>query len=181
MMKTKLKDFVQHRYHEVEDEDEAARYLDDALPLIGIVVMYFNQLEKHLDDAICSLISSRSDAMGLLVIHGMAYGAKVELFKRISDDLHSMIQRIPPSYKGLHDALKKMGNLRNLVVHADWVNTDESGYTYIRAKIIGDGGIAQEYAQLTADSLSIVIDEISDTQGQLEAYIDERDNPSERE
>jgi hypothetical protein len=58
-------------------------------------------------------------------------------------------------------------------------NTDESGYTYIRAKIITDGGIAQEYAQLTADSLNEIIDEIGKTQAQLDVYVEERDNPSE--
>lgn len=38
-MKTKLKEFAQHLYHEVEDEDKAEEYIDEALPSIGLIVM----------------------------------------------------------------------------------------------------------------------------------------------
>ena len=39
-MKTKLKEFIQHLYHEIEDEEKAEKYLDNALPFIGLIVMY---------------------------------------------------------------------------------------------------------------------------------------------
>jgi len=48
-MKQKRKVFVQHLYHEIEDEEKAEKYLDSSLSLIGLVVMYFNGLEKSLD------------------------------------------------------------------------------------------------------------------------------------
>jgi hypothetical protein len=64
-MKTKTRQFVQHLSHEIEDEDRAAAYLDDSLPLIGLVVMYFNTVEKSLDSSICEIISDRTDAPGL--------------------------------------------------------------------------------------------------------------------
>jgi hypothetical protein len=173
MMK-KLKGFVQHLYHDIEDEETAEQYLDETLPLIGVVVMYFNYLEKSVDSAICFMLSDRSDTRGLLVLHGMAYGAKVEMFKRLCDDYHSDSDDTPASYPGLHEALKEMGNLRNLVVHADWYHTDEEGYVYVKAKISATG-IEQEYVQLTAASLETIIERISATDEKLSLYLEQRD------
>ncbi len=45
-MKLKKKIFEQHLYHEIDDEEKAEEYRDSSLPLIGLIVMYFNGLEK---------------------------------------------------------------------------------------------------------------------------------------
>ena len=92
-MKNKLKQFIQHLTHDIKDEDRAEEYLDESLPLIGLVVMYFNSLEKSLDSFICEIISDRSDASGLIVIQKLMYAAKVDLFKRFSEDFHSCFSR----------------------------------------------------------------------------------------
>ncbi|ERS90724.1 hypothetical protein Q667_07955 [Marinobacter sp. C1S70] len=39
-MKKKLREFTQHLYHEIEDEDKAEEFIDNALPSIGLIVMY---------------------------------------------------------------------------------------------------------------------------------------------
>lgn len=67
-MKTRTRQFVQHLSHEIEDEDRAEAHRDDSLPLIGLIVMYFNAVEKSLDSLICEIISDRTDAPGLIVI-----------------------------------------------------------------------------------------------------------------
>lgn len=48
-MKSKRTQIQQHLYHEIEDEEKAESYLSDSMPLIGEIIMYFNELESSLD------------------------------------------------------------------------------------------------------------------------------------
>lgn len=80
-MKSRTKQFIQHLTHDIDDGDRAEEYLDESLPLIGLVVMYFNSLEKSLASLICEVISDRTDAPGLIVIQKLMYAVKVDLFK----------------------------------------------------------------------------------------------------
>ena len=127
-MKSKTKQFIQHLSHDIEDEDKAEEYLDDSLPLIGLVVMYFNSLEKSLDSFICETISDRSD------------------------EFHSCFDSSPADFNDFVRELTEVGKLRNLVVHADWSHTDEEGYTFVRLKT-SSNGMLQEYVQFSVESL----------------------------
>lgn len=158
-MKTKTRQFVQHLSHEIEDEDRAAAYLDDSLPLIGLVVMYFNAVEKSVDSMICEIISDRTDVPGLIVIQKLMFNAKLDLFKRFSDDFHQSFGSKPPDFDELIRELSEVARLRNLVVHADWNNTDEEGYTFVRLK--GSKEVMlQEYVQFSVDSLEKLMDRL---------------------
>lgn len=114
-MKQKKKIFVQHIYHEIEDEEKVEDYLDSCIPLIGLIVMYFNGLEKSLDSIICEIFTDRSASTGLIVLHKMAYATKVDLFKRFSDDLHFGSDVKIEGYQKLMANLRECGRLRNLV------------------------------------------------------------------
>lgn len=174
MLKRKVKQFIQHLGHDIEDEESAEQYLDESLPLVGLVVMYFNTLEKNVDSMVCEIISDRGDMPGLIILQGMHYSAKVDLFKRLSDAFHSCAT-VPPAYLGLVDALLEVGRLRNLVVHADWQNTDEEGYTFVRVKI-SDKIVHQEYVQLSAAALEKLLKKIGDVHVQLSDYYEQRSN-----
>ena len=150
-MKIKHKEFEQHLYHEIEDEDKVEEYLDTLLPLIGIIVMYFNSLEKELDSFLCEIFTDRTDSTGMIVLHRMNYSLKVELFKRFSDNLHLSSGKVIDGYLILINNLKESGRLRNLIVHADWENTDNNGYTYISLKI-SKQGMEQKYIQISKES-----------------------------
>lgn len=158
-MKTKTKQFVQHLSHEIEDEDRAAAYLDDSLPLIGLVVMYFNAVEKSLDSFICEIISDRTDSPGLIVIQRLMFNAKLDLFKRFCEDFHRCFASEPPSFDILIRELPEVARLRNLVVHADWDSTDEEGYTFVRLQG-SKKGMSQEYVQFSVESLEKLMDRI---------------------
>ena len=174
MLKRKVKEFIQHLGHDIEDEESAEQYLDKSLPLVGLVVMYFNTLEKSLDSVICEIISDRSDEPGLIVLQGMHFSTKVDLFKRFSNSLHSY-ETEPPTFCGLVDSLLEIGRLRNMVVHADWQNTDEEGYTFVRIKM-SDKILQQEYIQLSAEALEKLLKKIGDVHSQLSDYQEERRN-----
>ncbi|WP_295528811.1 hypothetical protein [uncultured Pseudacidovorax sp.] len=167
-MKSKTKQFIQHLSHEIEDEEKAEEYLDDSLPLIGLVVMYFNALEKSLDSFICETISDRSDRPGLIVIQKLMYAAKVDLFKRFSEEFNSCFTT-PADFDDLIKELIEVGKLRNLVVHADWSSTDEEGYTYVRLKTSSNGTF-QEYVQFSVESLNSLVERIIKANHRLSDY-----------
>jgi len=172
-MKQKKKIFEQHLYHEIEDDEKAEEYLDASLPLIGLIVMYFNGLENSLDKIICEIFTDRTDSTGLIVLHKMTYSTKVDLFKRFSDDLHLNCEIQIDGYQKLIADLKESGRLRNIVVHADWESTDNDGYTYVNLRI-SKNGMEQEYLQFTEDSLKEIIDLILNTVKQLYSYWEKR-------
>ncbi len=172
-MKQKKKIFEQHLYHEIEDEEKTEEYLDTSLPLIGFVVMYFNGLEKALDSIICEIFTDRTVSTGLIVLHKMSYSTKVDLFKRFSDEFHLCLELIIEDYQKLIADLHECGRLRNLVVHADWENTDDDGYTYVNLKI-SKNGLEQEYLQFSEESLKEIIDLILDTRENLYGYWEKR-------
>jgi len=158
-MKTRTRQFVQHLWHEIEDEDRAEAYLDDSLPLIGLVVMYFNAVEKSLDALICEIICDRTDEPGLIVIQKLMFNAKLDLFRRFSEEFHLSFEAKPAKFDNLHVELSDVARLRNLVVHADWQSTDEEGYTFVRLKGTKNG-MLQEYVQFSVESLEKLIDRI---------------------
>ncbi|MCT4135549.1 hypothetical protein HZP68_17500 [Elizabethkingia anophelis] len=174
-MKQKKKLFEQHIYHEIDDQEKAEEYLENSLPLIGLIVMYFNGLEKSLDNIICQIFTDRSDSTGLIVLHKMSYATKVDLFKRFSEDFHFACDVEIEGYQTLISNLRESGRLRNLVVHADWENTDTDGYTYVNLKI-SSKGMEQEYLQFSADSLGEIIDLIITSRNELHEYWEKRND-----
>jgi len=131
--------------------------------------MYFNAVEKSLDSFICEVISDRSDTPGLIVIQKLMFSAKLDLFKRFSDDFHLCFAIQPESFTGLVQELGEIARLRNLVVHADWSSTDEEGYTFVRLKGSKEG-MLQEYLQFSVDSLEKLIDRIIAANHLLSGY-----------
>lgn len=173
-MKKKLVQFIQNFGHDIENEDAAEEYIAAALPLIGMVVMSFNSLEKSLDSMICETITDRTDEPGLIVLQGMHFSNKVDLFKRLAAPFHKSLST-PHKYEGLIDKLSEMARLRNLVVHADWRSTNEEGFTYFRIKSV-DGGLMQEYVQLTPESFDKLIDQMIEANHHLSDYWIQRGN-----
>jgi hypothetical protein len=174
-MKINKKQFEQHLFHDIEDEDEAEKYLDNCLPLIGYITMWFNGLEQSLDSIICQIFTDRSDSTGLIVLHKMTFSSKVDLFKRFSDDIHSCFGKQVDGYIELMQNLKESGRLRNMVVHADWENTNEEGYTYVNLRI-SKSGMEQEYAQFSEESLMKIINLIIKTRSDLYEYWEKRND-----
>lgn len=172
-MKIKLKEFIQHLSHDIEDEDKAEKYLEGALPFIGLIVMYFNALESTLDSILCENFTDRTDATGLIVLNKMNYSAKVDLLKRFCDDFQVALDKQLNGYDQLINDLNESARLRNLIVHANWESTDDEGYTYVRLKM-SKKGMHQEYVQFTEESLEKIIDLIIKTRLNLSEFWDNR-------
>lgn len=172
-MKTKYTQFIQHLYHDQGDEEKAEEYLKDAVPLIGAVVVYFNSLEALLDMVLCETFSDRTDSTGLIVLTNMGYSAKLNLFKRFCDDFHTATGHEIDGYAHVIGELRECAKLRNHVVHANWEQTDEQGYTYVRLKV-SKSGMQQEYAQFSKESLEALVTRIENAMEKLGEYWDRR-------
>jgi uncharacterized protein YutE (UPF0331/DUF86 family) len=174
-MKTKLKKFIQHLYHDVEDKEKAEEYIDNALPSIGLIVMYFNSLESTLDSALCENFTVRGDSPGLIVLNKLNYSSKVDLFKRFCDDFQIMTGKKLAGYEQIITNLNESARLRNMVVHADWESTDEEGYTFLKLKM-SKKGMHQEYAQFTEESLQKIVELIYKTRIDLYEFWEHRND-----
>lgn len=172
-MQRKHLQFQQYLFHDIEDEDKAEEYIERILPMIGLIVMYFNGLESNLDSMLCEIFTDRTDSTGLIVLNTMNFSSKIELFKKFSDDFHLSFGKIINDYDALINNLKESARLRNLVVHANWESTNEEGYTYIRLKMSKEG-MLQEYIQFSEKSLMDIIELIITTRVKLDEYWQER-------
>lgn len=174
MIQKKQRKLIQHLEHSFELQDYNT-FIEETAPLIGYIVQSFNSLEQSLNNAICKLLSDRSDETGLLVLHNMPYSSKVDLFSRFSKNLHTATGTSQENLKVLINNLKESARLRNAVVHADWENTDYEGYTFVKVKSEQDG-LHQEYYQFTGDALEKIDEFLDKTESELWDYEDERDN-----
>ena len=174
-MKTKLIEFMQHLYHDIDDEDKAEEYLENALPFIGLIIMYFNSLESSLDSVLCENFTDRSDITGLIVLNKMGFSAKVDLLKRFCDNFQFYLDKNLEDYNQLINDLKESSRLRNLVAHANWESTNEEGYAFVKLKM-SRNGIQQEYVQFTEESLQKIIELIIRTKFKLYDFWENRND-----
>ncbi len=174
-MKTKTKEFIPYLYHEIEDEEKADEYIGNAVASIDTIVMFFNALESYLDEILCKHLTDRTDATGLIILSNMNYSSKMGLFKRFCDDAHIGLGNTIEGYDQLINDLKESGRLRNLVVHANWLSTDEEGYTYVRLKM-SKKGMQQEYVQFSEESLEKITELVIQTKFNLCQYWEKRND-----
>jgi hypothetical protein len=150
-------------------------FLEETAPLIGYVVHTFNRLDESLNDAICKQVSDRTDEPGAVIIYKMSFSSKVDLFYRMVRTMEVNCGGSIPSLQKLTESLKKCANLRNAIVHAEWYNMNEEGYTYVKLNF-SKNGMQQSYWQFTPDSLNEIINFIRKTVLCFDNYYEEVQN-----
>ena len=148
-------------------------FLEQTAPLIGNIVFSFNTLEQMLNSSICELFFDDCDTLGLQVIYKRTYSQKVDLFKRLIEEQQASLGKKLPIFDDLLSNLKKAGELRNLVVHADWESAHYDGYTLCKLKI-NTSGLNHEYIQFSPQSLNDILNLINETYEMFDKYDDER-------
>jgi len=172
-MKKVAKQLGQYLYENHDLEKDSEEFLDETAPLIGYIVHFFNSLEQTLAHAICERVNDRADEPGAVIIHKLSYSAKVDLFYRMIRSMELAFGKDLPSFNILIKDLKECGALRNAVVHADWNQLNEDGFTYVKLDFNKDG-LKQHYWQFTAESLMDIIKLISETNIAFDKYEDEK-------
>lgn len=149
------------------DTDDAYDYVQDLLPKIGEVVIWFNTLEADIDHILCQYISDRSDQKGLMVVSNMMYATKIDLFEKFTTEFLRSIDRPLDWFPQLMSDLRECGTLRNKVVHANWMYTNDDGYTQVKIKV-GKQGLEHELTQFTKESMDQIVAKIDATRTQLD-------------
>lgn len=171
-MKIKKVPVGQYMLENLGNTDDAYEYIEGLIPWIGEIVVAFNGLESSLDSLLCETFSDRSDQKGLLVLHSMMYSTKVDLYKKFTEDFLRAFNWEIPIYKTLIPLLKECGDLRNKVVHANWEQTNNDGYTQIKYKL-GANGLDHELCQFSADSLEMILKKIHKARHALSGFEEE--------
>jgi len=166
-MKTKTIPVGQLFIEGLGDTDNAHEYVYELMPLIGEVVIWFNTLEAGINNILCGFISDRTDQKGLLVVANMMYATKLDLFERFTSEFLRDKGDQPVWLSQLLSDLRECGSLRNKVVHANWMHTDEDGYTQVKIKF-SKRGLEHELVQFSKSSLELIIDKIEATRNQLD-------------
>ena len=176
-MKNKKSPVGQYIFDGMGDTEEAYEYVQDFLPLIGKVILFFNSLESELDHIICQIICDRADTMGLQVLHNMSYAKKVDLYDRFTREAiraHAWDDNIE-AFGDIISKLERCGTNRNQVVHANWQSTNNDGYTHVKFTK-GSQGLEHQFVQYTVESLEKIIKEIIEVSSAIQAFEDEFDN-----
>jgi hypothetical protein len=165
--------YVHHHKGDESDDDSNDELLEALMPKVGWTVLYFNKLESTLDSALCSIISDRTDGPGMIVLHGMSFGAKVDLLQRFHDDLHKMygLHEIN-GYRAALTGMREAASLRNIVVHTQWETIDLEGRAYVRMRL-SHGSMEQEYVQFDPDKMDRITDRIIVAQVLLDNYLEQ--------
>ena len=166
-MKTKMTPVGQFIIDELGETENAYDYVFDLMPLIGEVIIWFNTLESDIDHILCNFISDRTDQKGLLVVSNMMYATKLDLFERFVTDLSRENESERDWIQKLLASLRECGRLRNKVVHANWMYTNEQGYTQVKIKV-SKRGLEHELIQFTTESLQLIIEKIQATRDELD-------------
>ena len=176
-MKEEKLNFQQYSYEDhnldIDNDEEYENFLDITAPLIGYIVHEFNKLDETLNSAIWQFISDRSDQLGALITYKMNFSAKVDLFNRLIRSMEYGCQIKIPVMDEIIEKLKKCATLRNAVVHAEWQNINELGYTFVKLNF-EKGGLKQHYWQFTPDSLHEIRELIIETYFLFDTFYDQK-------
>jgi hypothetical protein len=172
-MKKKNIRINQYAFETKNLEGSSEDFLEKTAPLIGYIVHRFNTLEELLNEAICNLFFDDMDWLGLHVIYKRSYSDKVDLFKRLLIEDQNGLGKKMPIFENFISKLSEAGNLRNMVVHADWESAHPDGYTLCKL-IINQKGIQHEYVQFTEESLENILSLINETSEMFDQYEEER-------
>lgn len=163
---------------EIEDDDLAEKYLRDALPLIGEVVFAFSTLERMLARHLCEIINDRTDEPGLIVLQGMMFRQRVDLFERLCRSFHAAFAS--PAEHAAHTLLgplvaelREVGEMRNRVVHADWGSIDDRGFAFVKVNMTARG-LHEDHMRVDQESLDALVGRIAYAMGDLDAYLEAR-------
>ncbi len=173
-MKKKILSINQYAFETKNLEGPTEEFLEKTAPLIGYIVHSFNTLEEMLNSSICGLLFDDYDGYGLQVIYKRNYADKVDLFKRMLLEQQNVFNKKMSVFEKLVSNLSTAGELRNLVVHADWESAHDDGYTLCKLKI-NTKGIQHEYVQFTPESLNNILKLINDTCDMFDQYEEEKE------
>ena len=104
-----------------------------------------------------------------MVVSNMMYATKIDLFEKFTTDFLRSTDQTLNWFPQLTSDLRECGTLRNKVVHANWMYTNDDGYTQVKIRV-GKQGLEHELTQFTKDSMDKIVAKIDATRTQLDYF-----------
>ena len=123
------------------DNEISDAKLNGIMPLLGEIILDFNQLEDLLDDVVSEFIFERSSDLGYTILAKMSFSQKVDLFKDLTVPMckHIGKPKMAIKFNALVKKLKEAGENRNRAIHAKWVDADKEFFVRTKIGVDGDG------------------------------------------
>lgn len=119
-------------------EEELGRYLEEIVPGIGWVVVYFNSLEDHVSDFIREAILRdpfQDERLDVFLAEMMFAGkcrALIHLYGQMIEG--KTVQFLHADLNALEAMLFECAKKRNEYVHADWIGVRAEWYVRVKAQ-----------------------------------------------
>lgn len=143
--------------------------------LIGRFLICFSSLEHDLNISIAEIIHDRTHETGYVVIEGMTFNNKIQLFYKLYSRLESATEkRFAHKLKYIKQSLSSINSFRNNIAHANWLSVSPAGF--VRIKIIvdsEDGYVAFKKAKILPGMIREKIKEIEKLSDFLFEYQEE--------
>lgn len=131
--------------------------INNLAPSIGVCLVIFSELESNLEYHLYSLISERTDQLGMIITHPMTYEQKLLTYINLLRIFP--VQENPSQYtkdvRQLKKHLKRAGEIRNIIAHAKWPSLTKDGFVFssIDATSSPNAEISLKYYKLDKDKL----------------------------
>ena len=124
-------------FGDIFDNEISDEKLSEITPLLGEIILEFNQIEDGLDDIIMMLIAEHRNDTSFTIIAKMKFSQKIELFKDIVLPAcrHSHKPDFLLEFESLIAGLKEAAENRNRAVHARWIDADKEFYVRTKIKV----------------------------------------------
>ncbi len=180
-MKTVKKRLSQQDPFDLEpvDEVDQNKYLRRIAYWVGYFVFEFNDLENTVTEILSLHIGGDDQTVYQhIFLTGLTFNQKVELLERIySLELTFMVPKprqsdVAEKSKEIISELKRLGGLRNTIVHANYYSLDKDGYVREKTKF-SESDAVENWVVITRDSLVGDINHLIEFIEKLEEFDDE--------
>ena len=157
--------------------DKLSQFLKEIAPRIGELVIVFNSLEESINAELVEMINQNDETIGHVVISGMSFSAKVDLFGQlyrcmfVALGTNDLVSRLDALIVDLKDAARK----RNEAVHGAWLDYDVKSLSVkTKTKVRKDG---VKHIQRRVALTDIEADQafIESVEERLEQFIESKD------
>lgn len=154
----------------MEDEDELDAYLEELVPYIGWIIVYFNSLEDHITDFIREMILRdpfQDDRLDVFLTNMQFTAKKRALFDLYAQAIKDEGDIIPiQELIDFEKIILECVNRRNEYAHADWIGVRDEQYVKVKSKS-GRTGIINRYRKIDLATIKADVEFINKTRFDL--------------
>jgi hypothetical protein len=157
-----------------EDDSPWEELLNEAAPLIGLIIIFFNSLEDQINTYICEILSHSEgkDELIYTFLAEMGYSQKVTILTRLYgqmirefEDSEDMLDQL----SALEATLRNAGTARNQYAHADWTGISSKKFIRVKTKAKKQG-VEHTFIRFSKEDMKSDLKQIEEIPHQMETF-----------